>query len=213
MQVTPDGETLLRLLAFARQALLKIGGDPEIPLAAALMPRAEIPPCGPAGRAAGVVEIVEAGDLLDPFSRQAHQRIPEELAGLADHIRWRWVHFPTLRTFPDSRRAAAIAEAVAQQDPAAFWPTIDRLYEAGAAGRIYRVADALEGTGIDPVTIEARLQDESLCQGIDYDRQVALACGAPYVRPLMTIGRRMFIGTDQAVPMRQEIERLLAQPR
>jgi hypothetical protein len=206
LQVAPDIFGLISLLAFVRQARLAIRGQGEVPLAAPVRTRPELPVHQSANPAPPMVDVVEIGDLLDPQSRRGHELLHTELGDLASHLRWRWLHFPGLHTLPASRHAAEIADGVAQQRPDAFWTAISRLYAGATTGQTPPIEAVVQDLDVDGVLLARQMREGLLFPGVDRDRQMAWVCGIPYARPVVAVGRRVFVGVDQIMPLRQELQ-------
>lgn len=207
LQVEPDTFGLISLLAFVRQAQLAMQGQGEVPLAAPVLTRPALPALQPADGAMPVMDVVEIGDLLDPASRRGHQLLHGELRDLAVQLRLHWLHLPGLHTLPASRHAAEIAEGVARQQPAAFWPAISRLYAGAAGGQVPPIEAVVKDLGVDGDLIAQQMRAGLLYPGVDRDLQMAWVCGIPYACPVIAVGRHIFVGEDQIRSLRREILR------
>jgi hypothetical protein len=147
-QLHADSQAILDALAIERQARAAPSGDTRVPLAAALLPRPTIPPRGPSHP--GAVEVVEIGDLGDPFSCRAHTTVYEELGELHEAVVWRWLYCATPRSLEASHRGGAIAEEVAEKAPGAFWDVVGTLASRGLEDGSERAMAVLRDVGADP---------------------------------------------------------------
>ena len=201
-QVSGDSLGILRTLAMIRHSLA--AGEP-VPLAAPLLPRDDVP-CGGAATTGAVLEVIEVGDLGDPFCRTGHQRVHAELDRSGVAIRWRWLNFSSVQHLEESERLGALLDAVAALAPNRFWDAVDRTCETTPYGAERVVPSVLAEAGVNGTALGSWLGDDSHHEGLRRDRRMALACGAPYLRPLFVVGRRMFIGLDAAPAIRQLAE-------
>jgi hypothetical protein len=204
VQLHHDAQAVLDVLAVERQATTTPQGDLGVPLAAELLPRPSVPTRAPAGD--GAVEVVEIGDLADPFSCRAHMQVYEELGELRDVVSWRWLYCATLRTLPASHRAGAIPEQVLDVAPDAFWPVVGTLAAEGLQAGVEHAQSALAEAGADPALGLAPPDGTPLPPGLLRDRIMSTVCGLPPVRPLFVVGRTLFVGTDAAPRIRAFIE-------
>lgn len=203
-QLSLDACAVLTALALVRQATARWRGETAPMLAAPLRPRATIPPRGPTASGA-MPEIVEIGDLGEPFSRLAHERVHRELSDLlgpGGRLRWRWLYCASPPFLPASHRLGAVAEAVLARAPDRFWPVVDALARPDPAAAVALARAALAAAGADPALADPPPPGMPLPEGLLRDRQVADACGLPTLRPLFAIGRRLFAGLDAAARIR-----------
>jgi hypothetical protein len=196
LQLPPRVQTLLDELALAK--LPSGTGEPQ--LAAVLRARPQSP-----RRGDGAIEIVEIGDLQDPFTADAHERVASELADLREHLTWRWIHGP-LAHHAHGRRAAELVEAAYAVMPERAWEYTTALcrnrrhIEAGALDRAVRDAPAAE-------RVIAAFESGSFHAPVEHDLHLLDACGVPPIRPAFALGRRLFTGVSAASLLRQEIIR------
>ena len=202
-QLTPDAQAVLDVLAIERQLSIAAQGDIGVPLAAALRPRPTVPPRAPFRP--GAVEVVEIGDLGDPFSCRAHTQVYEELGELRQEVSWRWLYCATPRSLPASHRAGAIAEQVLALAPEGFWPVIGTFATNGPDDGSEHAQAVLAAVGVDPALGRPPPDGTPLPAGLLDDRTMATVCGLPQLRPLFAIGRTLFAGTDAASRLRDVI--------
>lgn len=201
-----DAIGILRTLALIRHCLA--AGEP-IPLAATLLPRDTVPASAPPGNESAF-EVIEIGDLGDPFCRAGHSRVRAELELTPVSIRWRWLYFSSAQHWRESERVGALLEAVAGVAPSRFWEAVDRVCHTTPYGAEKVIPGILAEEGIAPERVKQWLAEDRNYDGLRHDRKMAIACGLHYVRPLFVIGRRLFFGLDAATAIREFAETLPA---
>lgn len=203
-QLDPDVQAILDALAFERQALAAPVGDTGVPLAAPLRPRTSVPLRGVPRP--GALQVVEIGDLGDPFSCLAHDRVYAELGELRECIAWQWLYCATPRSLAESHRAGAVAEQVLELAPDSFWAVVDTLAARGLGDGSEHAQAVLAAAGADPALGRLPPDGASLPLGLLADRTMATVCGLPRIRPLFAVGRTVLVGTDAAQRLRTLLE-------
>jgi hypothetical protein len=202
-QLHPDSQAILDVLAIERQALTGPSGDTGVPLAAPLRPRPTVPPRAPTR--SGAIEVVEIGDLGDPFCCVAHAQVYEELGELRERAAWRWLYCATPRSLLESHRIGAITEQVLQFAPESFWSVVETLAAYGLGDGSEHAQAVLAAAGADPALGLPPPDGTPLPEGLLRDRTMATVCGLPRLRPLFVVGRTVFVGTDAAQRLRDVI--------
>jgi hypothetical protein len=205
-QLSRPALRLLRVLALARHGLHTLRtGDPLVPLAAPLRPRAAIPPRpGWAAEGADGLELVEIADLIDPRSAEGRRGCALELADLAPRVRWRLVHMPELLDEGRACWAATVAEAALEIEPPAFWAVVDRLADDPQLARRRDLRAAVAGI-VDAQAIAGVLATGRPEAAVLRDYHMAVACGVPRWRPQIALGTRLYGGPSRF--LRRALER------
>ncbi len=192
LQLSHRAKCIIQLLAIARQGMAQLAApDFRPPLAA----RLKIRPDSPA-RGDGKIEIVEVGDLQDPFTAQGHEQILTVLNDLPDYIALRWVHGP-LSHHKYSIQAGELTEACAELSPQLFWKVIDQLCRRTKLVRIGAFERALQDLDISPAFIRETLSSGRFRPKVEHDMNLLNATGVPPIRPAFVVDRELFLGADQ----------------
>lgn len=159
------GVLVVAILAFATWQ--QTGGNKALP--------AESVPDPFLGAEAGVVEIVEYGDLGCSACRAWHNAgIREQLvADYGDQVRFVWRDFPVIT--PDSPKAAQAAQCAGAQGQ--FWDYHDYVYEEGGSLKTSALKSYATAIGLDENEFNTCLDQGQMANKVQANEQAARRLG------------------------------------
>ncbi len=170
--------------------LVPFGPDPFAPVRTTLVAQAKGVARGPA---TAVVTLVEFSDLQCPFCRSA-QPIIDRLVADVPGTRLVFQPFP-LPMHAWAMKAAAYAECVAQQKPAAFWGFINGVYDDQAnitdANLDAKLAGIATAAGADAQQVAACADTPAIQQRIQHSIELGKSVGVNATPTIFINGRKV----------------------
>ncbi|AKT39098.1 DsbA family protein [Chondromyces crocatus] len=190
VQLSLGGDGLRVAMAIARHGLRKVQGratPPQLP--APLIPRKELPALG-----TGPIEVIEVVDPCSGYSIHAHPALQERLNDVLGQVQYRFMHGLTGHKQRESELFAGLIEAVAEACPDRFWQFIERFHAWRHAGDLDELTALLIAFGLDVDQVRARALQPDVVEKIWRDTRMVRSCAIPPLRPVVVVGRELFVG-------------------